>query len=147
MAPWPGLLVNVGFTMRRGRARPRNVVDFGGSAQLSPPLQIAGQCSGSFVSGEASAAFKVVILPILIFLPLFRARQRGFALAPTGAVAVSGSELRAAFGAPSTSDIILIALIATASTSILYMVARTDRVGNLMVAGPLRKTVHTDLRR
>ena len=53
-----GLLVHGLLKAHWGRARPAQVVEFGGSAQFTPPHQIAQECTRncSFVSGEVSGA-------------------------------------------------------------------------------------------
>jgi lipid A 4'-phosphatase len=54
----PGLVVNGILKRFWGRARPSAVVEFGGTAQFTPPWQIADQCpkNCSFVSGEMAGA-------------------------------------------------------------------------------------------
>jgi lipid A 4'-phosphatase len=53
-----GLLTNVIFKDSWGRARPSQIVEFGGSKQFSPPFMRSDQCQKncSFVSGDASLA-------------------------------------------------------------------------------------------
>lgn len=60
----PGLVVNYVFKENWGRARPREVVEFGGVSQYTPPLEISKECEGncSFVSGHASGAFFLLSL-------------------------------------------------------------------------------------
>jgi lipid A 4'-phosphatase len=60
----PGLVVNQVFKENWGRARPREVVNFGGSNRYTPPLQISQECDGnsSFVSGHAAGAFFILSL-------------------------------------------------------------------------------------
>jgi lipid A 4'-phosphatase len=60
----PGLVVNQVFKENWGRARPREVVEFGGTKQYSPPFEIQKACDGncSFVSGHASGAFFILTL-------------------------------------------------------------------------------------
>ena len=55
----PGLLVNGVLKEHWGRARPSQIVEFGGDMHYTPPLVIADQCGHncSFVSGEASLGF------------------------------------------------------------------------------------------
>lgn len=55
----PGLLVNGVLKEHWGRARPSQIVEFGGDKHYTPPLVIADQCGHncSFVSGEASLGF------------------------------------------------------------------------------------------
>ena len=64
----PGLVVNAGLKAFWGRARPSNVIDFGGTAQFSPAWEISDQCSRncSFVSGEGAGATALTIALLLI---------------------------------------------------------------------------------
>lgn len=128
----PGVIVNWGLKSHWGRARPRDVVEFGGAAHFTPPLQIADQCRAncSFVSGEASALFTVGTLLMLIVVPLLPARLRVGAAVAIGLVAVSGSALRVAFGGHFASDVIFAALVSTAITLAIYMIAGLDRIGD-----------------
>ena len=53
-----GLITNVVFKDSWGRARPSQIVEFGGTKQFSPPFMRSSQCDKncSFVSGDASLA-------------------------------------------------------------------------------------------
>lgn len=55
----PGLVANTLLKDQWGRARPREVAEFGGKRTFTPPLVPTNQCARncSFVSGEASSAF------------------------------------------------------------------------------------------
>ena len=55
----PGLVVNFAFKDHFGRARPREVAEFGGSRQFTPAFVISHECrrNCSFTSGDAAAAF------------------------------------------------------------------------------------------
>ena len=70
-----GPLITVNLIMKEvsGRARPRNVVQFGGERQFTPAFIISDQCSNncSFVSGHASAGFYFVALSLI-----FKGRRR-----------------------------------------------------------------------
>ena len=68
LALGPGLLVNGILKEIWGRARPRDVVEFGGGADFSPAWWISGQCyrNCSFVSGEAAAAFWLIALVFVV---------------------------------------------------------------------------------
>jgi lipid A 4'-phosphatase len=61
LAVGPGLIANLILKDQWGRARPRQVVEFGGTKAFTPPLLIADQCKRncSFVSGEAASTFVV----------------------------------------------------------------------------------------
>lgn len=54
-----GLIVNVLFKDHFGRARPRNVLEFGGSQRFTPAFVVANECARncSFSSGEGAGAF------------------------------------------------------------------------------------------
>jgi lipid A 4'-phosphatase len=62
-----GLLTNVILKDSWGRARPSQVVQFGGPKQFSPPFMRSSQCTKncSFVSGDASLAASFVSLAIV----------------------------------------------------------------------------------
>ena len=55
----PGLIVETILKPHWGRARPRDIAEFGGNATYSPAWQMSDQCDGncSFVSGHAAVAF------------------------------------------------------------------------------------------
>jgi lipid A 4'-phosphatase len=54
-----GLIVNEGFKNNFGRARPRDVAEFGGTKVFTPAFVLSQQCSTncSFSSGDAAGAF------------------------------------------------------------------------------------------
>lgn len=60
----PGLLVNGLFKAEWGRARPSQVVEFGGTKTFTPALVRTDQCAKncSFVSGHASMGFYLAAL-------------------------------------------------------------------------------------
>ncbi len=114
----PGLVVNLGLKAHWGRARPNNVIDFGGSAQFSPAWQISDQCAKncSFVSGEGAGATALTIAVLLILLhyrerisqPLYRTGQ---VLALAGLAFVGWQ--RVASGGHFLSDVLLSMLLVT----------------------------------
>jgi lipid A 4'-phosphatase len=63
----PGLVTNTLFKDHWGRARPSQLVEFGGERAFSPALVISDQCpkNCSFVSGDASAAFGYLSFALL----------------------------------------------------------------------------------
>ena len=94
-----GLIVNVVFKDHFGRARPRDLQEFGGSRQFTPAFVVADQCSRncSFSSGDAAGAFFAMAFAIAL------TRRRVIAVAAVGfGVAVSLS--RIATGAHFFSD-------------------------------------------
>lgn len=99
----PGLVANVILKDQWGRARPKHVVEFGGSKPFTPPILFSKACprNCSFVSGEASATY----------LPFFAAAalmpQNAAVLVVAGSVMglVSGA-VRMAQGGHFLSDVI-----------------------------------------
>lgn len=72
LAVGPGLITNITFKDNWGRARPRDVVEFGGHKTFTPALVPARQCQKncSFVSGEASSMF-MVFFALALLLPVY----------------------------------------------------------------------------
>jgi lipid A 4'-phosphatase len=64
----PGLLVNGVFKDHWGRARPSQIVEFGGTKQFTPAAIPADQCpkNCSFVSGHASVGFYFLALGFVL---------------------------------------------------------------------------------
>lgn len=59
VAVGPGIVANLLFKDHWGRARPSQIVEFGGTKRFTPPLLRTDQCDRncSFISGEASNIF------------------------------------------------------------------------------------------
>ena len=80
----PGLLTNAILKEFWDRARPRQILEFGGDAQFGPPLVIQDQCATncSFVSGEAAFAFAFLAFALLAHQrrPLWIGVALGFGL-------------------------------------------------------------------
>jgi len=100
----PGLIVNGVLKEHWGRARPREIIEFGGGAAFSPAWRISDQCQGncSFVSGEAAAAFALFAVVFLL-----RKELRPAAALVTLAFAAMVSFTRIAVGAHFLSDVLL----------------------------------------
>jgi lipid A 4'-phosphatase len=118
LAIGPGLLVNTILKDHWGRARPSQIVAFGGDKQFTPALVPSRQCERncSFSSGHAALGFSLVAFA---FLATERRRRR---LAIVGAVA-AGSLLglaRIAQGGHFLSDVILSGLLVTATSWLLH---------------------------
>jgi lipid A 4'-phosphatase len=74
----PGLVANVGFKDHWGRARPREIVEFGGSEKFSPALMPQfekAKSNGSFVSGDGAFGF---FLPAFAYVAPRRFSRRVF---------------------------------------------------------------------
>jgi membrane-associated PAP2 superfamily phosphatase len=104
----PGLIVNGLLKAFWGRARPREILEFGGDTAFSPAWWISDQCDGncSFVSGEASSAFCLVALTFLV-----RKEWRPAVAVATTTFAASVSFTRIAMGGHFLSDVLIAWLI------------------------------------
>ena len=114
----PGLAVNQGLKSYWGRARPTQVVEFGGSAQFTPAWEISDQClkNCSFVSGEGAGTTAMTIALLMI---LYRYRSRInpvlCRVGQTAAVGMLGfvGWQRVAVGGHFLSDVLLSGLLVT----------------------------------
>lgn len=114
----PGLVANVGFKDHWGRSRPREVVEFGGTAAFSPALVPhfdKARSNGSFVCGDGAFGF---FLPALAFVVPRRSSRRVFW--GTMAAGAAFSFARLAMGAHFFSDIVYAAFFMLATTTGLH---------------------------
>jgi len=113
----PGLVVNVVFKSEWGRARPRDIVEFGGERTFTPAFVISDQCERncSFPSGHSSIPFA-----LSAFAFVFWRRRRLFY---TGAAAFGGlvGLGRIAQGAHFLSDVVFSGIFVFV---IAYLLAR-----------------------
>lgn len=67
-----GLVIDLILKTVWGRARPRDIIEFGGQLMFTPAIYISNQCQAncSFVSGHASAGF-LVCATGFIFKPVY----------------------------------------------------------------------------
>jgi lipid A 4'-phosphatase len=103
LAAGPGFVANLVFKDNWGRARPKQIVEFGGTRAFSPPLVPAGQCprNCSFISGEAASTY-VTFYAAAALVP-----QWSVALATLGtAGGVATGLVRMSQGAHFLSDIV-----------------------------------------
>lgn len=119
----PGLLVNVVFKDNWGRARPRDVTQFGGTRQFTPPMVLADQCDKncSFTAGHPAAAFALASLAWLVGTR----RRRTILLLAVLAGAAAGAG-RVVQGAHFTSDVLFSALIMFLTISLMTKVLPHD---------------------
>ncbi len=137
LALGPGLLANGILKEHWGRARPSQIVEFGGDKIYSLPLAITDQCETncSFVSGDASAGF--------IFLALgFAARGRAYKIAGFAFGFGLGSLFgftRIAQGGHFFSDVLYSALFMLAVAWLLhYLVIKRDYLALPLMLFPQR---------
>jgi len=110
-----GLIVNAGFKDHFGRARPRDLDEFGGSARFTPAFVVKGDCDRncSFSSGDSAGAFFS-----LAFVAAF-GRKRAISIAAIGfGVLVSAS--RIASGAHFFSDTVVSYFVMLIVTDAIY---------------------------
>lgn len=125
----PGLLVNGLLKSYWGRARPADIVPFGGTQSFTPALQPADQCASncSFVSGEGASSVAFAIAAIVVLSAFGRrlpewVRRAGVSLAVI--IGFTGAALRVATGRHFLSDTVFAALFVAAIALILHRVLR-----------------------
>ncbi len=128
LAIGPGVVSNLTFKNNWGRARPSQIVEFGGTKLFTPALQPARECERncSFVSGEASSMF------MLFFAGAFLYRRSAGQFITAGVVAgATAGLIRMAQGGHFLSDVIfagvLMALTAAALIYALSALASSSR--------------------
>jgi len=114
----PGLIANTLLKDHWGRARPRDITQFGGTLDFSPAILISDQCANncSFISGDASLAF--AFLALALILPGQRALNVGAALLFGMLIGTA----RIVQGAHFLSDVIFAGLFMALLVLMLHMV-------------------------
>ncbi|MCL6705425.1 phosphatase PAP2 family protein [Pseudomonas sp. R2.Fl] len=109
-----GFIVNTVFKQYFGRARPRDVLEFGGDQTFTAAWRISEACQAncSFTSGEAAGA--MAIYSSLALLPALSPRLRLVTAAVIGCLSTALGLNRIAFGAHFLSDVLLSMLIVLA---------------------------------
>ncbi|MDD3288630.1 MAG: phosphatase PAP2 family protein [Alphaproteobacteria bacterium] len=113
----PGLVANIVFKDNWGRARPRDVVEFGGEKSFSAPMVMTNQCYSncSFVSGDGAFGF---FLPSFAYVVSPKKRRRVFVAGIAAACFIGFS--RIAIGAHFISDVVFSAVFMLAISAGLY---------------------------
>lgn len=114
----PGVVANLILKDNVGRARPREVIEFGGTKAYTPPLILSRECDHncSFVSGEASSQF-AAFFALAFVLPQFRKALLGVALT-TGFLA---GAVRIAQGGHFVSDVVFAGIVMALTVSVLHI--------------------------
>ena len=121
-----GLVVNVLLKDNFGRARPRDIVEFGGAQLYTPPFVASSAChkNCSFSSGEAAGGF----FALAIAWALGRRRRLVVAAVGLGAFV---SFCRVATGAHFFSDVVVSFFVMLIAADVLYyylMSAASERL-------------------
>jgi len=130
-----GLIVNWGLKDNFGRARPRDVAEFGGTKIFTPAFVISHECrtNCSFSSGDAAGGFFSLALVFAL------ARHRRAALVAGLAVGVIESLARISSGAHFFSDTVVsfFVMLITADVLYYYIVMTAAERGEARLAGSL----------
>jgi lipid A 4'-phosphatase len=121
----PGLVANTLLKENWGRARPKQIAEFGGDKAYSPPLLPSNQCKSncSFVSGEAAAMFAPFYAAALV-IP-----QGSALLLAAGTLAgLAAGLVRMSQGAHFLSDVVFAGIFMALTVTLLH---------RLMFAWPL----------
>ena len=118
LALGPGLVVNGILKEHWGRARPREVVAFGGDKQFTKAFVLSDQCETncSFVSGEASLGFYG-----LAFMFVARRRRRKTIATASLLTGLLIGLVRMSLGAHFLSDVIFAGLFTFLVSYLLYL--------------------------
>jgi lipid A 4'-phosphatase len=134
LALGPGLLVNTVLKDHWGRARPSQIVEFGGSQSFTPALVPADQCrrNCSFVAGHAAMGFYLVSFAFLVGDP----RRRHWAEAGAlGFGALSGMA-RIVEGGHFLSDTVFSGILVYATSFGLHRAIMTDALARARLSWP-----------
>jgi lipid A 4'-phosphatase len=135
-----GLIVNLALKDNFGRARPRDIAEFGGGRTFTPAFSVSAEChkNCSFSSGEAAAGF----FPIALAYALGRRRGVAFVAAILFGVVVSVARIAA--GAHFLSDTIVSFFIMWLLADALYYamgLAPREKARRLLPVGASPSTV------
>ena len=130
LAIGPGLVVNTVFKDHWGRARPAQVVEFGGTQKFTPVFVPADQCTTncSFPAGDPAVGFFLVSAALLV--PGLTTRR--WAIAGAVATGAALGLMRIAQGGHFLSDVVASGFLVTGLSWLLYRaVVAHDGVGAL----------------
>jgi lipid A 4'-phosphatase len=126
-----GFIVNFGLTDHFHRARPRDVVEFGGTKLFSPAFQVSNQCrtNCSFSSGDAAGGF----FSLALALALTRRRSAYVAALAVGVVM---SFARISSGAHFFSDTVTSFFVMLIVADVLFFYLLAPRAATAVVSIP-----------
>jgi lipid A 4'-phosphatase len=115
----PGIVTNLGLKDHWDRARPHDVMEFGGTKKFSSPIHPSDQCEShcSFVSGEASSIFVIFFAAALMF------RRRARTLIALGIMLGTATGfVRMAQGAHFLSDVVFAGILMAFTVAIIELI-------------------------
>jgi lipid A 4'-phosphatase len=130
LALGPGLVVNTVFKDHWGRARPAQVVEFGGTKRLTPAFVPATQCATncSFPAGDPAVGFFLVAPALLVT----GVAARRWAIGSAIAVGAALGYVRLAQGGHFLSDVIASGFLVSGLSWLLYRaIVVVDGLGTL----------------
>lgn len=130
LALGPGLVVNTVFKDHWGRARPTQIVEFGGTQKFTPVFVPADQCTTncSFPAGDPAVGFFLISAALLV--PGLATRR--WAIAGAVVVGAALGLMRIAQGGHFLSDVVASGFLVTGLSWLLYRaVVVHDGVGAL----------------
>lgn len=130
-----GLIVNEGYKSFSGRARPKDVVEFGGPLAFSPAFVSGDQCrqNCSFVSGDAAMGFG------FLAFALVAGRRRRWAIPLALSFGTLWALQRIVQGKHFLSDVVVASLVSTLVVLVLYELVIVRRLGPADLAVGVRR--------
>ena len=124
-----GILVNGVLKSLWGRARPADIVEFGGTQTFTPAFRITDQCARncSFTSGEAASISSLVLIALVLGWPMTGRYVRWGLVTVLLPIAIGGSALRVMTGRHFLSDVLFSILLCGLIIIWLYWLLRMER--------------------
>ncbi|MDI9408304.1 MAG: phosphatase PAP2 family protein [Candidatus Pacebacteria bacterium] len=135
----PGLMVNGVFKFMWGRARPNQIIEFGGLLKFTPAGMVSLQCPAncSFVSGDVSLGFWLVAFAFLLSSGWYR---RGFLILGLGLGALVGL-MRIGQGGHFLSDVVYAGIITIGVQFLLAQIILNPSKGKLTGIAPIQSAI------
>lgn len=125
MSVAPALLVDTLFKGNWERARPAQIVEFGGEKQFTPAFIISDQGGYSFISGHTAGAFS------LLGFALLAKRQRAFWIAMVYSYGALVSFVRVSAGGHFLSDVVTSFFLVTLFAHLFYKLLIEESTPNV----------------
>ena len=143
----PLLLVNGILKTYWGRARPQDVLEFGGDRLFTPAYQMSDQCdvNCSFTSGEGGSIAVAAFLILFLAWPKLARRGRAWLSAAMALMVLVGAGLRVVTGQHFLSDTLLSILFCALVAAGLYRLFYPDKTTRYSVSSLPAKAAHKGL--